>query len=991
MRTVNRKAWTVGVISEDDMGYKYFNHYNWKGLYDDKNFLGVDQESFEYCMNVYVDSEGLLCSRPSLKKNNVLPAIGSITRVETFPGINVFVQNVEDKYVLYFVDAATNIVKAQKSVSNYKLVLADNKIFIFQTNQLEYFDLNDQDKGILSGANKIYVPDTEESPNILTTATSEHITYTGPDDDNKLANLAGKDVTITIDGNEYKRTFIQGMQKGFLSKMEELTAEEAKHVIVKGTSVITYSWLPANRTYRIRYKVGASAWTTVETPSLPVGDSYIAGKPSLSEDGYHINYAIFANRIWNVYCLSIVATGTSGTKTWSSWSYDNPVVYLNFNTGEVSFSNRENISLQVYMPDDSAMYFVCNTAATLEATPATSYRYLCGLYTVKWTTTDGIKATKTFDAIEGEFAYEGGNTYKLNAAGGYAFVINGGSFYIVSWQSLTITGAKPTHTINRLIVLRKSSLAADCFNIFLDESNPIYLGISVVDDGDAYDYSLEDYSIHFVTSGSNEYLDVYGPVRQSWTSYTRARFTLTNTRIGNNNPGQGNICQASAQFVVLPTLISKQDDGDIRYKPVRALANESFDSKTYITNDSLVYNTGSTEVQIVTTPGAGENAFYSEYFARPVAIIDTTHCYYVTNAADKYYLYSTYPVETIAIDVLNEGASNFVVPDFVTQLDGYFFAFGKEVYISKIGAKADVDNFQWYIPKNQTQNFPEPILNMHAISSTDVAIFFENSIYYITKGEGNYYINKSKIPLGLKKGSDIVTSYDGKYTIFSTSRGLVAMAYQDFVASTEQALTYLSDNIFSAYDKWNVSPIKLCQYKFWLICYRTDNKTAYIYDMRNASWWPVTVPDFVNEVTELDYKLAVISDGKILNCDIGTTDYKDYGTEVIDWEVRSQKLHFNASNFYKHICSVTFNAVTDNNNKFTFKMRATNYRKLVSEKQPETLEYKVDVIRTFVKRFNFAKVSEFQYSLYNNNEDARPQPFAITNLSVKFKITGNAR
>ena len=161
--------------------------------------------------------------------------------------------------------------------------------------------------------------------------------------------------------------------------------------------------------------------------------------------------------------------------------------------------------------------------------------------------------------------------------------------------------------------------------------------------------------------------------------------------------------------------------------------------------------------------------------------------------------------------------------------------------------------------------------------------------------------------------------------------------------------------------------------------------------MRNASWWPVTVPDFVNEVTELDYKLAVISDGKILNCDIGTTDYKDYGTEVIDWEVRSQKLHFNASNFYKHICSVTFNAVTDNNNKFTFRMRATNYRKLVSEKQPETLEYKVDVIRTFVKRFNFAKVSEFQYSLYNNNEDARPQPFAITNLSVKFKITGSAR
>ena len=949
MRTVNRKAWTVGVISEDDMGYKYFNHYNWKGLYDDKNFLGVDQESFEYCMNVYVDSEGLLCSRPSLKVSSLPDGITNVVKVESFPGVDAYIWMQGTDRMLSFVydEGITNSVVIN---GPYKLVLADNKIFVFTTNNLQYFDIVNPSKALQDGTDKIYVPDATESPNLLTTTVEKRLNYAKPDDD--LSEAVGKNTKVTIDGTTYVvNPFPTNAQKGFLSQLTELDGNEftririspplellvkydyIPNIIVKGNTVMVYNYDENSKKYTIRYyfTTGTTWYNITDLPR----QEYTANQtppthPWLSEDGYHICYAtLSALNIVEVWAISIVATEEGGAKKWSVWT---KITNITLPTELTTMP-----SVRMHMPNKDDIfifsYYVHNVGVSVWHNGTTSsgaLRKYFGSSTLSWDI--------SFDDDALIVGASDGTSYN--------------AFY-VSRASITENASAPTTTTTTtddcLIVYRihraaDLSLTINTYKVFTDNEWTI---------GKLYQYDVS----YNIVSGVQQFV-IIGPKIDK---YQEVAFTFTDTETG-------------TPFIYKSTILGSRNINTIT-GTVRADI-DNYDTYKYIVNGKYATNT----YIVNTTPDAS---------TKPVAVT-SDRAYYAARGATNY-LYTTYPVKPITIDIINQGASNIIVPDIVTQLDGYFFAFGDNVYISKIGAKADVDNFQWYIPKNQTQNFPEPILNMHAISSTDVAIFFENSIYYITKSEGNYYINKSKIPLGLKKGSDIVTSYDGKYTIFSTARGLVAMAYQDFVASTEQALTYLSDNIFSAYDKWNVSPIKLCQYKFWLICYRTDNKTAYIYDMRNASWWPVTVPDFVNEVTELDYKLAVISDGKILNCDIGTTDYKDYGTEVIDWEVRSQKLHFNASNFYKHICSVTFNAVTDNNNKFTFRMRATNYRKLVSEKQPETLEYKVDVIRTFVKRFNFAKVSEFQYSLYNNNEDARPQPFAITNLSVKFKITGSAR
>ena len=66
-RTFNRPPLTVNTPSSSDVKQYFFNHYNWKGVDNNKNFLAVDQETFADSQNVYVNEEGVLRSRPSLK------------------------------------------------------------------------------------------------------------------------------------------------------------------------------------------------------------------------------------------------------------------------------------------------------------------------------------------------------------------------------------------------------------------------------------------------------------------------------------------------------------------------------------------------------------------------------------------------------------------------------------------------------------------------------------------------------------------------------------------------------------------------------------------------------------------------------------------------------------------------------------------------------------------------------------------------------------
>ena len=400
--------------------------------------------------------------------------------------------------------------------------------------------------------------------------------------------------------------------------------------------------------------------------------------------------------------------------------------------------------------------------------------------------------------------------------------------------------------------------------------------------------------------------------------------------------------------------------------------------------------------------------------------------YYSGNTKDAMYvatdnaLYSSNLNQVITVSELTKGKINYLLPSFVTELSNYYLSNGNTLYISSPAVDISVDksgtiskkdtSFKWYLPERAKQDFDFNITNLHVISNTEVAIFFEHSIRYVSWDNdiSAYRYYKSKLDVGCKSGSDVLTTYDGKYTIFATDRGLVAMTYQEFMATTEQALSYLSDNIYSVFrDFANNEPIKLFKYAFWIFVYKQSSNKFLLFDIRNSSWWPMTLLYNLDKVFKDGSELKVLSNKNIYNIDTKETNYYDKDTTKhnISWFIKSQKLYLNAINYYKHITNITFMSVHDmellqssnyNIDNSDFRLQINNYRKRVNgnigdDTEYVAVSYNIESIRTFVQRLNYSKVNEFEYLLSSNNNNSINIPLSLNSITIKYKIGTQVR
>lgn len=400
--------------------------------------------------------------------------------------------------------------------------------------------------------------------------------------------------------------------------------------------------------------------------------------------------------------------------------------------------------------------------------------------------------------------------------------------------------------------------------------------------------------------------------------------------------------------------------------------------------------------------------------------------YYSGNTKDAMYvatdnaLYSSSLNQVITVSELTKGKTNYLLPSFVTELSNYYLSKGNTLYISSPAIDISVDksgtvskkdaSFKWYLPERAKQDFDFNITNLHVISNTEVAIFFEHSIRYVSWDNdiSAYRYYKSKLDVGCKAGSDVLTTYDGKYTIFATDRGLVAMTYQEFMATTEQALSYLSDNIYSVFQDFaNNEPIKLFKYAFWIFVYKQGSNKLLLFDIRNSSWWPMSLLHSVTKIFKDSDKLEVLLNKNVYKVDTKETNYydKDATKHNISWFIKSQKLYLNAINYYKHITNITFMSVHDmellqssnyNIDNSDFKLQVNNYRKRVNgnigdDTEYVAVSYNIESIRTFVQRLNYSKVNEFEYLLSSNNSNSVNIPLSLNSITIKYKIGTQVR
>ena len=386
------------------------------------------------------------------------------------------------------------------------------------------------------------------------------------------------------------------------------------------------------------------------------------------------------------------------------------------------------------------------------------------------------------------------------------------------------------------------------------------------------------------------------------------------------------------------------------------------------------------------------NTFYPIYVSD-----DGQTIMYYSNSNNT--LYSNNFTETVSIDIVTEGSANYVVPNFAEDFITATIVINNLIYQSENRSTEVTDDvsshLQLYFPIDSKVAFVDKITNLVVFSQTSLGVFLEDLVYEYQYNNDNdaYILTPTKMQLGCIDGADILIGYDGS-TIFMTQlKGLAGLNYQDFVQSTEQVYTYLTEAIMDLYDNFKGDrKIKLYQYKDWLFMYKQDNKILYIFDTRSSNWWKWTLPYAPQKILYDGDNLLLLLNNQIAIFDFTNEDipYYDFIGNTIHWSFRSQKLHFNAPNNYKHIRQLNV-ITTQSGHELRYKLKFINYRNLNNLADTDTVDFEIDQLATLIKRVTFMKTNAFQFEISDDTTDDKPKYFETPDIAIKYRITERVR
>lgn len=1012
IKTYNNVPISVRTPDKDDIKNYFFNHVNWKGVNEDKNVLAIDQETFQDAKNVYMDTDAVLKSRPSIKKENIIDVatlVGkdySISDVWTYGNVVVYVthRTSPSTYCLVFVN---NGVIYKSYTYNWteapKGVLADNKVFIFTPRYLYYYDIADNTWHLADDSdNKIYIPVTKvivngvessaatvDSPNELT---ESYITRYLYDNFNVATfdDFIGQQVTIKVDGQSYSITFVKNNQLVFVGKAFSLNEFNIadNYVYGEGGKGIPYvqtssagNYILSSYSYTLDYdKVPHGQWSIYHSVDgkifnlLPILDDIIS-PPILSENGAFV----IAFKDDGPYIYSVLATEeTDGSLKRKYQKWTNLMLALEWTGGDlhlnqINSSNeyKANVLINGYFISDTQFAFVYGNkyqSGTNTFNRLTIIIYCNGSFTTKNTEAYSAQTlvTNVKPIIKMQYVPEHFLSNGAVSSERYSVVV------YCHWITGNKLDARLYHT--------EIGTSIDPFFEFIsvaqyDATSNTLIEVPIRCD---IEMSIDNHKIAYRT----------GPYSQNTVTFTTYELTIPVAEDGHYNNED--------------TLTSVFYTRQFKYKDATDYRNLKY-----------LYPSGYLLTERGLYPASDDVSPLIPLLFNALPL----KSYYAGNQTDALYLATTEGVYSsnfsgqLEIDKLTKGATKLFVPDADSQLDNYYFSKNNSLYISKL---VDSEDFKWYFPKINTQVFDDNITNLHPIAEDTMAIFFTDSVYRCLwdSDVSAYRYYKTRIQVGCRKGSDVLTTFDGKYTMFASDRGLVAMSYQDFIASTEQSLTYVSDTIYQRFLKFSDNAgVKLYKYSYWIFAYKLDTKECYVYDARNNSWWPFELQHNPTKFVTIDNEVKLLSKGNMHRFDTSDTKYYDYDGKTqakVDWFILSQKLHLNALNNYKHIVNMTFVSLhderilaqgsysDDNQRDFDFKLQTAAYRKRLdsnigSENDYVSVNYEIEVIRTFVQRLNFSKVCEFQYKLSYDPENAIEIPLSLNSITVKYKVGGQVR
>ena len=1071
-RTLNRRPLSVSTNSKDYPQSYFFNQSQFNGICIDKNDVNVDMQSFEDAENIYVDENGILTSRAPFKfVNNRFNILNTwhfgndrlylLKNLCVIDGTTItflselsrkeFTDMYDKLYVVYTLQGRT---KSKNIVLNVSVFDSNYDTFVREYTDLipKFFCEQIEDKVFIwcagftmlvyridtdefeDAGNHLYVPIYEtvvnsihnrlEDKNIFANAYYSRYLYSATSDVNFMPFIksygGGKELRVSIETGNGSSSYLYDCTA--TDDIRDLLIRPKYDVIPSMMFSIKMVSTPRANIF-LRYDYN---YDTIEVsfdgvyfkalPEVPTKTGEKRYDILLTEDGMHV--VLLSNQY--IYYCGLVKDETDDIEFVDTFNWQIMSYYLDKEVTDAKYASIHTDFIYAHFKTIANFSYIANLTQHKMERPGVSTADEHDVYCVvveddilSVLNTSAIKSDTTLTNIRSNCKYSYASFFNETSR---KYEYTGAFIYSYEYGS-NATNANEKYYETNLIVFKEDTSAIVKNTLSpLDTNSVAYDAIKYANMSLSVDNDSCEIVATFIPDKDKMYVRYYRQVC-TFSKSDKGELTLNLEKKGLSGYYNRTVRKEHYMLKLGGKYLSSDGILDVPSDYLRF-------SPWPISDDKIVPLT-CTENGVWLLVG---DKLWTSVRDNDVLYLDVISG--VTKENDEYI------VEIPGI-----------VPDLSTNIIEYYFAFSEPNRLLVTQTKLDdeklkdgIRDFLLYSPRDKEQAFVDKITAMHSLSDTMLGIFTNNAIYNITFStldDGTDVYSKpvrSRLPIGCRDGDSVLTTDDGQTIIFATPRGIAALSPQDFVATTEKSISYLTENIYAKYHEfYNLdvnefkTNVRIVMYNKYILFYKYMHREVLVLDVQSGIWWnwrtqyPVVsmfVDSYLYVYMHVDFLLSdrlslqnvlfVYADKNI------DTEYKDdivegttcgdnnvitigsnqYATPApvssrIDWYFTSQKLHFGQINNYKFIRGININARGDGILEAELYNKA--FRDISSPESYETIHFTINKLRTFATRLNLLRVMNFQYTLQNDKSSEAPQKLLLNSLCIKYEVKERIR
>ena len=950
--TVRRQPISFGIPNAPD--YKYLNITSFKGMDITDNPLKADYSTASDVLNLYVDENNALTTRPRLEKTNdwfttitnfesVLHVYklsdGLLFQIKTTSGVSLYIKkpgsNPES------VTITSGITLGQNKMA---VLEKDSYIYVMDTNGYYYIDENVL--RTVQDSSLVYIPTTQTG-----TVDSSGVTVYDNEPDNLLSAYykidyawnMNSDPKEALTGNysvDYKfRKYYRKIFTDIIGTTGVAQVVSIVNVFSNGYYIIASRF--ANTEYYGKL-------VTISGDEITVGSEKILVSGASASDTYYFRCSPGGDKILIIKksgeILSFRVTDFDGSNSWGT-------SYMNIGSYTLSsFSSKHGSNQNWFHVSDTGndVFLIFS-----DSTKVYLYQYTYG---ASWTSKKLFEKTIQTSDISPDANFKINTDYTKIVV--YDNQINTKVYYISD-----LTDTTPTITT---------------ISINNPQINNHYAGDNWVFTNDLMSY----YAVHF----RNKKV-VFGKLNGN--SYDEKTTLISDSVLKYDNVFDVVIDDNNDLLMVCGTIY--EDYYQSRYKRIKGVC------KIHESSNYLLY-----PVDLLVDR-------YDSAF-----LIDQKGNLCV-NCNDGYVTFCNVDTSLIYnLSVKFKKSSYESLKDFPNVLrfqNNWWF------YGNKNKTWHTANNDPTYIPENAYDylGVSDDDITDAVLAGQNTAIFFKKDHFYVVSpvtlsdGSVDYPAVEAKGVIGsIATNAAMVSPYKER-PLYVGYDGIYSLQQLAYVQSSDHVSVMMSKSIEPRISKepnlsqalsvgklyWSIFAVPAT--KIFMDGSQTPETHCYVFDDRSDSWYYWTLPiDLVaiwldkNEVycCAKNGKLYTLKTTDIVNKYNDTvTDYYDDEEQIIEWRWVSQILPMNTINYRKRLINTTF-IMTDTDSLdhygLTYKFRV--YRKLANESNPTTISNSMNYVTSVTKKTSISRFNFLQLELSNIPNNLSENKLRIIGLSFKYVL-----